>query len=1175
MAFACRILTPGYFQYRNRIKKNYGILDGIDRPAKQYGRFFARIPLLTEVLPMPNAALQADRYLPAPRPTIWFFPALVLIASLATTLYLWQLSSREARNLAETQLNNQANEITGHLLKRLQENENMLLGGNALFSVRGDALTRQEWHQYASSLRLDVNNPGVLGFGFSTWVPQALLANHLSAIRAEGFKEYTIYPAGERPCYTAIIWLEPFTEMNQKAFGYDMYAEPVRQAAMNRARDTGETSISGKVILVQEGKQDIQNGILMYIPSYRQGMPTGTVEQRRAALRGFVYSPIRMNDFVHGALVNIPEQVEINVYGAKEALPDHLLFSSRQTPQQGSPSHRAPAFFTSRTIEVYGAAWHLTFARLPGFEFYPSKSLVILLVGTLASLLISLVVLMQARSRRQAANELLAQQKFALHIKQTPLAVIEWNKQLQVTAWNPAAEKIFGYPAEEAMGHQLTFLFPPNEQAAISSALCAVLLEKQNKTGDYINIAKNGQVIACEWYSAALVDQQGEIIGAATLVNDVTAAKHAGEQLRSERNLLYSVMNGTRNAHLVYLDRDFNFIHVNQAYAKTCGYRPEEMVGKNHFALYPNKENEAIFQRVRDTGESFEVHDKPFEFPNQPERGVTWWDWMLNPVKDQPGKVIGFVFSLIETTARKKAELALRASETQFRLLFEQHSAIMLLIDPASGFILNANEAAAKFYGYSRAALRRMHLSEINTRSREELQVILKKIQEEKEKHFTASHRLADGSMRSVDVYTAAINTDKRQLNFAIIHDITDRVKAEADRDRFEAQNRQLQKTESLSRMAGAIAHHINNQLQAVMISLELLDETADEHQKPTRIRSIISTAIRSAEKAAEVSSLLLTYLARVPVTFEPLDLAATCSKAQPVWLVSKPKNVDFQIELPESGPVIHSNASQIQLLVTNLLTNAWEACENSPGSVTLTITTVDKEAIVPTFRYPVDFTPSDQQYACIAVADSGCGIQEQMFDQIFDPFFSTKFTGRGMGLPVALGIIRAHHGAITVESLAGRGSTFRVYLPISEKVVPKREPLAVTSQDLPGRGTILIVEDVPLIREIVATMLKSLGYAVLQAEDGAKALELFARHQQDIACVISDIVMPRMNGWQTLKALRRRAPGIPVIFASGYSEAQILEESHDEMPDIYLEKPFQFAKLRNALAHVLAQKGK
>jgi PAS domain S-box-containing protein len=1131
---------------------------------------------------MSRATIQAAEHLPAPRPTAWIFPVLVLLASLASTFFLWRVSSREIQQIAETQLNNYAKEITGQILKRLQDNENILRGGNALFNVRGDGLTRQEWQRYASAWKFDISNPGILGFGFSAWLTQAEMSAHLKAIRAEGFPEYTISPAGERSFYTSIIWLEPFNDMNRRAFGYDMYAEPIRQTAMNRARDTGETSISDKVVLVQEGEQDIQNGILMYLPSYRRDMPVETVDQRRAALRGFVYSPIRMHDFVHAALANMPEQIDIAIYSGQEIAPEHLLFRSQPARQHSLSAGLPPAFFTSRTIKAYGLTWNLTFTGLSSFEqqFNPSKSLVILVIGSLASLLLSLLALMQTRSRRQAlviarqaANELLSQQKFALHIEQTPLAVIEWNEQLRVTVWNRAAEHIFGYTADEVLGAHLSFLFAAGEQEAISSKLRAILWQKQKESGTYTNITKDGKAIVCEWYSATLVDQSGDVLGAVTLAHDVTVARDAEQRLRAERNLLHIVMNGTQNAHLVYFDRDFNFINVNQSYARTCGYRPEEMIGKNHFALYPNEENEAIFKRVRDTGEPFEVYDKPFEFSDQPDRGVTWWDWTLTPVKDQAGEVVGLVFSLIETTARKKAELALQASEAQFRLLFERHSAIMLLIDPVTGHILNANEAAAEFYGYSRATLRQMNISEINTRSRDEILIILKEIQGAKRKHFVTSHRLADGSIRNIEVYTAAISIDQQQLNFAIIHDITERLQAEADRDRLETQNRQLQKTESLNRMAGAIAHHFNNQLQAVMISLELIDNMAIEHTHPAEIRSIVNSAIEAAKKAAEVSTLLLTYLAKIPVSFEPLDLADACRKAQAIWLASKPDNVDFRVDLPEDGPFINSNASKIQQLITNLVVNAWEACQFGRGTVTLTIIAIEKEAIVTASRYPVDFQPIDRQYACIEITDTGCGIPQEMFDQLFDPFYTTKFTGRGMGLPVVLGIVRAHQGAIAVASQVGRGSIFRVYLPITEKVIAKKAVPVATDNHPFGHCTVLVVEDVLLIREILAAMLKSLGCTVLQAEDGVQAVELFDRHQKDIACVISDIVMPRMDGWETLKILRQRSPGIPVIFASGYTETQLMEESHDEMPDYYLEKPFRFAKLRVALSNILAKK--
>ena len=134
----------------------------------------------------------------------------------------------------------------------------------------------------------------------------------------------------------------------------------------------------------------------------------------------------------------------------------------------------------------------------------------------------------------------------------------------------------------------------------------------------------------------------------------MTSRKRAEKTLKHERDLLQTIMNGAGKSQLVYLDRDFNFVRVNDSYATGCGYSPEEMIGKNHFALYPNPENEAIFIRVRDTGEDFEVRDRPFEFPDQPDRGVTYWDWTLKAVKEPDGRIIGLVFSLYETTERKR-----------------------------------------------------------------------------------------------------------------------------------------------------------------------------------------------------------------------------------------------------------------------------------------------------------------------------------------------------------------------------------------------------------------------------------------------------------------------------------------------------------------------------------------
>ena len=189
--------------------------------------------------------------------------------------------------------------------------------------------------------------------------------------------------------------------------------------------------------------------------------------------------------------------------------------------------------------------------------------------------------------------------------------------------------------------------------------------------------------------------------------------KQAEEALARERDLLQSVLDSAGKAHLVYLDRDFNFVRVNETYAATCGYRPAEMAGKNHFALYPCVEIEAIFRQVRDTGEAVEIHDRPFEFPDQTERGVTYWDWTLVPVKDSGGQVTGLIFSLFETTARVRAEAALRESEERYRMLFDRMSEGFALHEivtdeqdrPVDYRYLDVNPAFERLTGLNRAVV--------------------------------------------------------------------------------------------------------------------------------------------------------------------------------------------------------------------------------------------------------------------------------------------------------------------------------------------------------------------------------------------------------------------------------------------------------------------------------------
>jgi len=261
-----------------------------------------------------------------------------------------------------------------------------------------------------------------------------------------------------------------------------------------------------------------------------------------------------------------------------------------------------------------------------------------------------------------------------------------------------------------------------------------------------------------------------------------------------------------------------------------------------------------------------------------------------------------------------------------------------------------------------------------------------------------------------------------------------ERLKAEA----LLIQNRQLLKAESLGRMAAAIAHNFNNMLTAVIGNLELaiLDAPPD-----SPLARHLTEAMKASQRATEVGRLMLTYLGHTMALHEPLNLNELCSASLQKMRTSLPAHASLEFIPSQQSLVILGNASELHHLLVNLFINAVESNPGNAGAIRLTIKVIPAGNI-PTTRFPIDWRPHEGiPYACLEVADLGCGIDEKHMDKIFDPFFSTKFTGRGMGLPVVLGIIRAHDGAVSVKSEPGRGSIFQVFLPIDQTLPEKVSP--------------------------------------------------------------------------------------------------------------------------------------
>lgn len=404
-----------------------------------------------------------------------------------------------------------------------------------------------------------------------------------------------------------------------------------------------------------------------------------------------------------------------------------------------------------------------------------------------------------------------------------------------------------------------------------------------------------------------------------------------------------------------------------------------------------------------------------------------------------------------------------------------------------------------------------------------------------------------------------------------ISRDITERKRVASEQLSLERRIQQVEKAESLSRMAGAVAHHFNNILAATIGNLEL---ALEELPQGTEMSESLADALKSVWRAVEMSNLMLTFLGQSVGNPKSHDLSENCERHITQLKISIHKNVQIETDLPRPGPVIKADPTQIRHLLSALIINAEEAIGKLTGKISISIKSLPFDEIPSDgFRVPAGWKPSSPFYACLTVSDTGCGIKDDNMGRIFDPFYTDKFVGRGLGLAVVLGTVKAYNGGIIVESVYGSGAVFRIFLPVSDEPIPLPKEAVIQPVSLSERegGLVLLVEDQEILLSMATAMLERFGFHVLTARDGVEAIKIFRSHQTEILLVISDMSMPRMNGRELMKALRSLRADIPVILSSGYDEEEIMATDDMVQPQAFLHKPYQLATLKRVIDKVLS----
>jgi PAS domain S-box-containing protein len=514
---------------------------------------------------------------------------------------------------------------------------------------------------------------------------------------------------------------------------------------------------------------------------------------------------------------------------------------------------------------------------------------------------------------------------------------------------------------------------------------------------------------------------------------------------------------------------------------------------------------------------------------------------------------------IADVSEREDAIAALKASEERFRTL--SSAAFEGVFIHAEGRILLANEAGAAMYGFEPDAMAGASLMELT--APESRALVADHIRSGRPEPYVGTARRKDGSTFLAEVRGRTLLHQGRPMRVAIIHDVTERGRIEAEQRALAARVQQAQKLESLGVLAGGVAHDFNNLLTVISNGVALAKREAGATSS-----TYLDAVALAADRAADLCRQMLAYAGKAQLTRESVQLSALVDEMSSMLEASIAKRATLVRELSPDLPALLGDATQIRQIVMNLVLNASEAISVAHGTVRVSTGTGTYDA-ASFARSAAGGEPKAGVYVWLEVRDDGVGMDAATVAQMFDPFFTTKFVGRGLGMAAVLGILRSHEGAIDVESSPGLGTRIRVYFPVSAP--GQGRAASRRAEELQGKGVVLVVDDETNVRLSTELLLRELGFEVLTARDGAEAIEAFRTESARIDVVLLDLTMPRMDGLETLKELRRIAPAIPVVLTSGYGAACLGDEpSAGEGPDAVLPKPYAAERLVATLRQVM-----
>ncbi len=738
--------------------------------------------------------------------------------------------------------------------------------------------------------------------------------------------------------------------------------------------------------------------------------------------------------------------------------------------------------------------------------------------------------------------------KYKKLFEQSPLAYLSSSLSGKIRTVNQAVIDNFGYLPEEVVGKSLVDFMTPESKELFSKHFPQFLQGKPFSGNDYEIFKADGSRARIQVTATIIHDDAGDPVAVQSVVVDVTRQRHIEDQIR-ESEARYRLLFDRAPVGIIHFDTNLHVTACNENYLKLIHASQEQVIGFDIRKLQDRRVVQVLGKALSGKEVWWEG-----EYQSTISRKTLSISLRTAPLYDGQENIQGGMAIVVDLTEKKKAQ------EEKYRLMsaIDQASEVIVITDP-KGTIEYVNPAFEKLTGYSAEEAHGLNprVLQSGRHGKEFYKEMWHTLRSGRVWKGHIINKRKDGTLFEEDASISPVrNQEGEIINYvAVKRDVTQEVA-------LKKQLNQAMKMEAIGTLAGGIAHDFNNILSAVLGYAEMAELQLDEDEPA---RKDVGQIIAAGQRATDLIRQILTFSRQEEEEFRPVKIQFVVKEALKLLRSSLPTSIDLQQNIdPDCGSVL-ADPVRIHQVLMNLCTNAKQSMAGEQGRLYIRLS-----------ELPPDSTAGPSclgqgRWLDLEVADTGIGMEPQVRERIFDPFFTTKKKGQGtgLGLSVVHGIVKSHGGEITVDSEPGRGTTFHVYLPVvADDETPEEE---VQQTILPrGEEHILLVDDEPLLVDIMERSLSLLGYRVASFVDSRQALAWFSRHADQVDLVVTDMTMPYLTGADLTEKILAARPQMPIILCTGYSEVMDADRARAMGIRKFLGKPVENKTLAQTVRDVL-----